>query len=361
VVGAVGVPVLSALGFAAGTLFPSRFTVPLVTVVAFFGLAFGTQAASGDHSYWQISPLTAGAVGIGADSGVATFYHYLPDLSIAQVMFAAGLTVAILGLLGLPTGSGGRWLRRSAAVITVAGLTAAGTAVGLAGTGRFDPHGMIIIPALHDAASQQPIRYTPICSHTAIPVCVNPAYAAYLPAATAALGPVLTELAGLPGAPHQVTQAVQAYVQGPGNSISTIMHSFPASDGSVAFFIPDPLPGERGQTSASFDSQLETSGLQIVAGVVGSESRAAGTPAIADPSQQAVISALTGLTGPRLAFRNGSPEQLGQFGRLLPAPGSPAAAAATRFAALPAATQHAWLVQHLAALRAGQISLAQLP
>ena len=35
--------------------------------------------------------------------------------------------------------------------------------------------------------------------------------------------------------------------------------------------------------------------------------------------------------------------------------------AAQRFAALPAAARHAWLVEHLAALRAGQITLAQLP
>jgi hypothetical protein len=361
VVGAVAVPLLSAVGFAAGTLFPSRFTVPLVTVAAFFGLAFGTQAASGDHSYWQISPLTSGAVDIGADPGVATFYHYLPDLSIAQVMFAAGLTAAVLGLLGLPAGSGGRWLRRSAAVITVAGLAAAGTAVALAGTGRLDPHGMIVIPALHDAANDQPIRYTPVCSHTAIPVCVNPAYTAYLPAVTAVLRPVLTELAGLPGAPRQVTQAAQAYAQGPGNSINLIFHGLAARDGSVVFSLPDPLPGDQGQTSAGFDSRLKTTGLQIVAGVIGSQSRAAGSPAVAGPAQQAVISALTRLTAPQLAFRNGSAEQLGPYGRLLPAPGSPAAAAATRFAALPAAAQHAWLVQHLPALRAGRISLAQLP
>ena len=37
------------------------------------------------------------------------------------------------------------------------------------------------------------------------------------------------------------------------------------------------------------------------------------------------------------------------------------ATAATRFAALPAATRHAWLASHLAALRAGQLTLAQLP
>ena len=43
------------------------------------------------------------------------------------------------------------------------------------------------------------------------------------------------------------------------------------------------------------------------------------------------------------------------------APGSPAYAAARRFAALPAAARRAWLTQHLAALRAGRISLGQLP
>jgi hypothetical protein len=41
--------------------------------------------------------------------------------------------------------------------------------------------------------------------------------------------------------------------------------------------------------------------------------------------------------------------------------GTPAAAAAGRFAALPASVRHAWLVRHLAALRAGQVTLAELP
>jgi hypothetical protein len=37
------------------------------------------------------------------------------------------------------------------------------------------------------------------------------------------------------------------------------------------------------------------------------------------------------------------------------------AAAARRFAALPAATRHRWLVDHLAALRGGRLNLTQLP
>ena len=112
VVSAAGVAPLTALGFAVGAWFPGRFVTPLVTIVVFFGLGFSTQAASGDHSYWQISPLTAGAFDIGAAPGVATFYHYLPDLSIAQVMFTTGLTAAVLGALGLSGAFGAEGLAR---------------------------------------------------------------------------------------------------------------------------------------------------------------------------------------------------------------------------------------------------------
>ena len=72
---------------------------------------------------------------------MGTFYRYLPDLSIAQVMFTAGLTAAVLGTLGLSgafgaegiawrhgrlAGSGGGWPLRVAAALTAAGLASAG-------------------------------------------------------------------------------------------------------------------------------------------------------------------------------------------------------------------------------------------
>jgi hypothetical protein len=49
------------------------------------------------------------------------------------------------------------------------------------------------------------------------------------------------------------------------------------------------------------------------------------------------------------------------FSGLRDAPGSPAGLAARRFAALTPAARHDWLAQHLTALRAGQISLTELP
>ena len=345
-VSAAGVPALTAIGFAAGAWFPGRFVTPLVTLVVFFGLGFSTQAASGDHSYWQISPLTAGAFDIGAAPSVATFYPYLPDLSIAQLMFTVGLTVAVLGALGIPVARM-RWL---AAAVTAVGLAAAGTAVALAGTGRFDPHGMIVIPALHAAADDQPLRYTPDCGDAPIPVCVNPAYAPLLPAVTAAVGPELTEFAGLPGAPARLSQVPEVYRQGPGNSIDIIAGEPSAS----AFIMPEPVPGQPGGTSAQFASQLaETLGLKLARDVI-----LGGASAGSNPSQ-AELAVIAGSVRFPLSV---GPRDLGPlYGSVLPEPGSPADLAAKRFAALSPAARNAWLAGHLAALRAGRVSLSQLP
>jgi hypothetical protein len=346
-VSAAGVPALTAIGFAAGAWFPGRFVTPLITVVMFFGLAFGTQAASGDHSYWQISPLTTGAFDIGAAPGVASFYPYLPDLSIAQMMFTAGLTVAILGGLGIPAARM-RWL---AAVITVAGLAAAGTAVALAGTGRLDPHGMIVIPALHDAASDQPLRYTPACSRTPIPVCVNPAYAGFLPAVTATVGPELTEFAGLPGAPARLSQVPSVYRQVSGNGITVSA----IGSSAAAFVVPDQVPGWLGTTGAEFAAQLDQGlGLKLASdAILGDRPKSAAAPTQA---QLAVIAGSVRFP-PSVESRDLAP----LYGQLLPQPGSPAAHAAKRFAALTPAARHAWLAAHLAALRAGRVTLDQLP
>ena len=359
-----GVPALTAIGFAAGAWFPSRFVTPLVTVVVFFGFGFSTQAASGDHSYWQISPLTAGAFDIGAAPGVGTFYHYLPDLSIAQVMFTTGITLAILGALGAAAALNGPRLRWIAAVIAAVGLAAAGTAVALAGTGRLDPHGMIVIPALHDAASDQPVRYTPSCSRTAIPVCVNPGYAPVLPAVTAAVGAELTEVAGLPGAPAQLSQVTQTYRQESANGILVTAAVYGAS----GFVIPDQVPGTPvGGTSADFASQLQsTLGLKLIRDVIlGHGSGSAGSVGSSQASpNQAELAVIAGSVRPGSVWFGPSaddPDAQAPQGSPVPAHGSPAALAAHRFAALSAAAKHAWLARHLAALRAGQITPAQIP
>jgi hypothetical protein len=72
----------------------------------------------------------------------------------------------------------------------------------------------------------------------------------------------------------------------------------------------------------------------------------------AAPAQRAVLTALLRLSHaepPARDPRHGPPLSL------------PAAAAARRFAALPPAVRHVWLARHLTALRAGGVSLGQLP
>jgi hypothetical protein len=353
-VGAASLAALSAAGLAAGTLVSSRFTAPLVAVGAFFALALSTQPIRGSQSYWQISPVVSGPWDDGSDPGVATFYRYLPDLSIAQVMFLAGVTVAILGALALHAG-GSRRLRRTAAACAAAGLLTAGTAVMLAGTGRLDSHGMIAIPALHDAANDRPLRYTPVCSRTAIPVCLNPAYASYLPVTAAALTPVLNEIAGLPGAPARISQAAANYHQGTGNSVSVSMAG-PSLSGTPPVFrmlLPFQLSGPTMTTSELTAAVRSTTGPDLVADVIGDGPGAT-------PAQRAVAAALRMSAGLPEAVLWSAPTRQRPNGAIVPLPVS-VQAAARRFAALPASARHAWLVRHLAALRAGRISLAQLP
>jgi hypothetical protein len=343
-VAAASLPALSALGFAAGTLLPSRLTAPVAAVVAFFTLALSTQLIVGSQSYWQISPLVTGPWDTGPDAGVATFYPYLPDLPIAQLMFLAGLTMALLAALVLPPGSGRRRLRAAAAAVAAAGLLAAGTAVGLAGTGTLDAHGMIAIPALHDAANDRPVRFTPICSHAAIPVCLNPAYASYLPATVSALEPVLSEIAGLPGAPARISQAAATYQQGAGNSVSVGQAGPPIRGGPPVYYLllPDQLPGP---TLAASELAAKVQ-LDVGQGII---STFIGDSPGSSQAQHAVVAALMMMA----AGVMNQPTEV--------ALGSPAYAAAQRFAALAASARHAWLVQHLAALRAGRIIMAQLP
>jgi len=68
-------------------------------------------------------------------------------------------------------------------------------AVGLVSGARESARG-VVIPALHDAANDAPIAYTPACGSAAgIAVCLNPAYRRWLPEVTAGLAPVLAEVA----------------------------------------------------------------------------------------------------------------------------------------------------------------------
>ena len=203
-VGAAAVAAFSAAGFTVGVFFPSRFAAPLAAFGGFLAMMMSSQTGFSHTSGWAWILPTNSNGNLQPDSGLLD--PYLPDLPIARIMLLTGLAVTFLGLTGLPAAAGGTRLRQVAAVVTVAGLAAAGTAIGLVNTARLGPHG-VVIPALHDAANDQLSSYTPVCGRAAgPPVCLNPAYRSDLASVTTALAPVLSEVSGLPGAPVRVVQ-----------------------------------------------------------------------------------------------------------------------------------------------------------
>src|SRR5262249_3847846 len=131
-----------------------------------------------------------------ADAGI--FYHWLPDVPIARIMFLGGIALFLLGLTGLPARAGSFGLGRTAAALAIAGVALAWTGLRLPPGARVTTRG-VVISALHDAANDAPIAYAPVCAPAAgVPVCVNPAYRRWLPQLGGALAPVLAEVAGQP-------------------------------------------------------------------------------------------------------------------------------------------------------------------
>jgi hypothetical protein len=254
-------------------------------------------------------------------------------------MFLLGLTAVVRGGRGLARGAdAGPRLRRAAAVLGVVGLAATGTAIGLVGTARQGSAGQVI-PALHDAANDRLIAFTPVCGAAGgVPVCVQPAYRPYLDDVTAGLRPVLSEVTGLPGAPTRITEI--------GDPALTMPLAKFSGSPPVFYYSMPVLGSAFGQTTRDFTENLQN--LFVGAFIAGPQGLAGkgGTPA-----QQVVQLVLLKAIGTRW-------DQPGPGG----GPQSPAmTAAVTRFAALSAGGRHAWLATHLTALRAGHITLAQLP
>jgi len=371
-VGVVEVVTFTVIGFTAGALFPGRFTAPLAAIGTFLLAEIGFHAAMsvvpGGSTHGLLS--AAAAVPPG-DDGV--FYHVAPDLAITQVMFMAGITVALLGLLtlapvfrvsyrGLLSGvsRAGRWLCVAGIALLTTGVAAASTAYALTGTAKLSPSGWDI-PALHDAASDQPIPYTPDCAGTAITVCVHPAFSGFLSSASTALQPVAAEIAGLPGAPARAEQvpsgegvrAAQGLVlpglPKAGLAGASPVYSYTSEDG-LAPFAGSPAGVDNAGWRAGFQQEFLTA---FIAGPAVVNSVQQPTAA-----QQAVITALMTKAGSQAP---GFGEDMSSGGPAAGATPTQIAAAAQRFASLSPAARHAWLAAHLPALRAGSITLAQLP
>jgi hypothetical protein len=362
-VGAAGVIAVTMIGFTCGVFFPGRFTAPLVAIGVLvlyqtgFREALGVTPASG--TYALLSPASPPPP---VDAGV--YYHVAPDVPITQVMFMGGIAIALFGVLGLATAlrqlalagrrpslrawlaRGDNWLLRAVAVILLAcGVAASWTAFALAGTAKPDAVGGWEIPALHSAASDQPVPATQDCtSLSGFQVCVHPAFSFYLNDLAAVFDPVAAEITGLPGAPvgaKEVASASDGQDVQSGISGNPPVFVFTAEHVGTMFgqFLGnyrDPVGWREGFQQGLLDAFL-----------TGRPPHPGPVPILLGPAQQAVEDALLTAAGSQPL-----------------SPGVTSAgvsAAAQRFAALPAGARHAWLAAHLAALRAGAITPAQIP
>jgi hypothetical protein len=355
-VGAATVTAVSTLGYAAGVWLPSRFTAPVAAVVALLVLLVAFDAAAGNPRLW-LAPTVSGHAPNDPDPQWGVFFPYMPDLQIVQTLFLVGLTVAAAGALGLTAGPrsapGPRSVRVAAAALTAFGMAAAGIGATLAGTARVGPHG-IAVPAVHDPAADRPLATRPACDGAAVPVCLNPVFAADLPAVGAAIQPVLAEVAGLPGAPTRVEQAYHGSAAGsaePG-AATAVVRGRPAmlELGFNAVFAGRSCLGPpAGCVTAARLWTTPALTTRVLRPTVGR--------AVFGAVERAVAEGLLLATGASEA-----PVSPGAPPAADPAlPGSPEYAAAQRFAALPAATRHGWLAAHLPTLRAGRLGLADLP
>ena len=142
-VGVVGVAASCALGFTCGTLFPGRFTAPIVAVAVFAAWFIGVNAANSMNNFVNVSDAKGtAALFVSTDGGrpqsvdIGVYHRVPPDVSIAQIMFMGGVLLVMVSLLALLPAArvpgirglsfaNRRWLTMVAAVGIACGVAAA--------------------------------------------------------------------------------------------------------------------------------------------------------------------------------------------------------------------------------------------
>jgi hypothetical protein len=189
---------------------------------------------------------------------------------------------------------------------------------------------------------------------------VHPAYRDYLPQVASALDAAVTELAGLPGVPARASEVPETVlppvvVEGNGNGqVKDGVYEFTMNN-AVAL-VPDARRMRDGFQQDIVHAVIVGSAGKAVTTTRGGSTTAGPQQDIGTAAQQAVEDGLLRTLG-SAPYPVGGPANSKQFQQQQ----NDVAKSAAKFAALPAATRHAWLVANLAALRVGTITLAQVP
>lgn len=332
-VGFVGLIAYSAVGFAIGTLVPGRFIVPLVPVILYFAEALPTGLRYTSESPTQF----------------LTPWTFLDRLTV-PIQSAAGRAIGwnvIIWMLGL-TGV-------MLAIVAVWQRTEAGAVVGLAcsvivaATGGF----LLLGTSVGEADTAVPLP-PPKCTERGIEVCLHPAYEAVLDDTAALIDVLIEPLIGVPGAP---TQAMDFWY-----SQST------RSTDDVLLINPFLKINGTNDTAQQFVRPLiSKSGSRYDSGACETGFRNAQHAISVALLQRGGWEMETGPNGPstcetfELQRRTRSPDVLPWENPAVEEMQADIKAAADRFAALSVEEQRAWFMTHYADLRAGNLTLEDLP
>jgi hypothetical protein len=295
--GALGLIAYVALGYAVGYYVPSRFTAPLVAMGMYI-LQY-LPILWYESSLLYLMPLKAETPSI--------YYPTEPNLGVPKALWLLGL--AAIGVTAIVLKERQTLARWSAMFLAFLATMAGATMVLYMAPSRLERS---IIP------------YEPVCAEGRIEVCVHPAYKAVLPDTVAIANAVVQPVLGIPGGPTRVEQGPGGGELLPNGTLTFDMFHAPTYD---------PLPLYLAQALV-LDPDA----------VVGCDDAG---PCY--PESQRVQDVISAWSTRQSGFKQGG---------ILDADGQ---AALDRFMALDSAAQRHWLEANYAALRAGKLTLEDLP
>ena len=308
--GLLAVSTLSAIGYAVGYYLRNRLATPLVAIATYFILGFTAHSAGTlmeNPTITYLSPVT------GLEGSV--FYGVQPNVSFGQSLWLLGLAGAALAAVSLKWHrSLGAWCALLAAIV----VAVFGSSMLLLQT----PPGPVQSQQEEARAS-----YEPVCDKDGrLPVCVHPAYEKLLPETAAVVRNVAAPLVGVPGGPTSAEQDPEYRGFSP--------------DGPLPFFLYDGNSGG--------EALAET----LVVGLARDPSSA--------PSQEPA-GVLNDAQAAFAAWLLKQADMNPDFAIYAGANPEAVRSAAERFAALDPTRREQWISEHYADLRAGELTLEDLP
>lgn len=181
----LAVVAFSALGFAAGHYVPSRFTAPIVAIGLFGAQILPYQVENRKVNYELLSPAPDNLV-------YREVFHEVPQVAAQQSLWILGLTGIALATIALK----GYWWN-------VLAWGALGVSVVVAVAGFVVSVG---VPNRATNAFAAELPYEPVCDKGKITVCLHPAYEPILPETIRKVNEIVEPLVGIPGTPKRTLQ-----------------------------------------------------------------------------------------------------------------------------------------------------------